>query len=336
MSGTGSPTPGSRQRERDAAEKRGRAADRAAADADKSAAEREQSIVGGMQAASDADRRSSEKDDADSDADQRASDHDQDVQDGPDKAAPRAPQPSKVVRKTTAKSRRATRDKRTETARLRETASGAESPADVVEEVQELAARGRSRAASDRRRSAGDRRAAAETQTRLEAELYAARLDSLTGAFGRDLGTTMLTNEIDRAQRGDKPFVLAFIDIDDMKGLNDRDGHAAGDEALRSLVTIMRANLRSFDPIVRYGGDEFLCGIGGVDVADVERRFKAVDAALREQIQVGISAGVAKLEPNESLDGLIARADANLLATKRGRPRAGGRQRESRRVPGTG
>ena len=319
MSGPDSSTPESRQRKRDAVAKRGLDADRAAADADRTAADREQSIVGGMQEASDADRRSSEKDDADSAADQRASDHDQHVQDDQAKAAPQGPQPSKVVRKTTAKSRRATRDERTETARLRETASGAESPAEVVEEVQALAAGGRSRAASDRRRSAGDRRAAAETQARLEAELYAARLDALTGAFGRNLGTTMLTNEIDRARRDDQTFVLAFIDVDDMKGLNDRDGHAAGDQALVSLVSILRANLRSFDPVVRYGGDEFVCGIGGVEVADVKRRFKAVDAALRKEIHVGISVGVAALEANESLDDLTARADAKLLRTKRGR-----------------
>lgn len=318
MSGTGSTTPKSRQRERDVAEKHGRDADRAAADADQTAADREQSIVGGMQAASDADRRSSEQDDADSDADQRASDQDQDGQDGLDATTRQDRSPSEVVRKTTARSRRATRDERTETARLRET-SGAESAAEVVEEVQSLAAGGRSRAASDRRRSAGDRRAAAETQARLEAELYAARLDSLTGAFGRDLGTTMLTNEIDRARRHDQPFVVAFIDIDDMKGLNDRDGHAAGDQALLTLVSIVRANLRSFDPVVRYGGDEFVCGIGGVDVADVERRFAAIDAAVRHEIRVGISVGVAALEANESLDDLIARADANLLETKRAR-----------------
>lgn len=336
MSGTASKTSESRQRKRDAAEKHGRDADRAAADADQIAADREQSIVSGMQAASDADRRSSAQDDADSRADQRASDHDQEGQEGPDAATRHDPPPSEVVRKTTAKSRRATRDKRTETARLRETASGAESPAEVVEKVQALAAGGRSRAASDRRRSADDRRAAAETQARLEAELHAARLDSLTGAFGRDLGTTMLTNEIDRSQRDHQPFVLAFVDIDDMKGLNDRNGHAAGDRALRSLVSIMRAHLRSFDPVVRYGGDEFVCGIGGVDVADVERRFAEIDAALRHEVGVGISAGVVALEANDSLDDLIARADANLLETKRTRRRAGGRKGASRPVRAAG
>jgi diguanylate cyclase (GGDEF)-like protein len=115
-----------------------------------------------------------------------------------------------------------------------------------------------------------------------------------------------------------------------MKGLNDRDGHAAGDQALRSLVSIMRANVRSFDPVVRYGGDEFVCGIGGVGIADVERRFGVIDAALRHELRVGISVGLAALEGAESLDELTARADANLLEAKRGRSLAAGRDGNAR------
>jgi diguanylate cyclase (GGDEF)-like protein len=218
-----------------------------------------------------------------------------------------------------------TRDARAETARRRETASGTASLSADPKHMPSQAAEGRSRAADDRRRSAGDRSEAAETRARLEAELDAARLDSLTGALGRDLGRLMLSNEIERARRDDGRFILAFIDIDDMKGLNDRQGHAAGDQALRSLASIMRANLRSFDPVVRYGGDEFVCGISGVGIADVERRFRVIDAALRHELRVGISFGLAVLEGKESLDELTARADANLLEAKRGRsPAAGG------------
>jgi diguanylate cyclase (GGDEF)-like protein len=110
-----------------------------------------------------------------------------------------------------------------------------------------------------------------------------------------------------------------------MKGLNDRHGHAAGDQALRSLASIIRAHLRSFDPVLRYGGDEFVCGIGGVDIADVERRFAAIDAALRHELRVGISFGLAVLDGTESLNELVARADANLLEVKgrKRRPAAG-------------
>jgi diguanylate cyclase (GGDEF)-like protein len=320
--------PEARRRARDAAQKRGQDADRAAEDADQTAADREQRLVNEVLAASDADRQSSERDEADSDADQRASDEDQAHFDGARDATGPATEgerpASGLAREATARSRRITRDARAETARTRESAPGnPSSRAGGVEQVQSDAAEGRSRAADDRRRSADDRSDAAETQAGLEAELDAARLDALTGALRRDLGTLMLTNEIDRARRADGRFVLAYVDIDDMKGLNDRDGHAAGDEALRSLVSIMRANLRSFDPVVRYGGDEFVCGIGGVGIADAERRFEAIDAALRRELGVGISVGVAALKGDESLDELTARADARLLDAKHGRRHAG-------------
>ncbi len=92
---------------------------------------------------------------------------------------------------------------------------------------------------------------------------------------------------------------------------------------------IMRANLRSFDPVVRYGGDEFVRGMGGVDITDVEHRFEVIDTTLRDDLGVGISVGVAALEAKESLDDLTARADAKLLATKRARRRSGGRDGEN-------
>ncbi len=303
-------TPESRKRARDAAEKRGLDADRAAADADQTAADREQSILDEVRAASDADRLASDQDEADSEADQRTSD-----QERAGLVHDPAGQQDRLAREATARSRRVTRDARAETARGRETA---------FETVQSAAAEGHSRAADDRRRSAGDRSDAAQTRAGLEAELDAARLDTLTGALRRDLGALMLSNEIERARRGDGRFILAYIDIDDMKGLNDCDGHAAGDQALRSLVSIMRANLRSFDPIVRYGGDEFVCGIGGVGIADAQRRFEVIDAALRHELQVGISVGLAALVGDESLDELTRRADASLLDAKRERHLAAG------------
>ena len=98
-------------------------------------------------------------------------------------------------------------------------------------------------------------------RARLEAELQRAHLDGLTGAFRREMGRLALRNEIDRARRADGKFVIAYIDVDGLKGVNDRNGHAAGDRVLRMLVATMRANLRSYDPIVRFGGDEFVCGI---------------------------------------------------------------------------
>jgi GGDEF domain-containing protein len=85
------------------------------------------------------------------------------------------------------------------------------------------------------------------------------------------------------------------------------------------LVSIIRTSLRSFDPIVRYGGDEFVCGLGGVDVADVERRFDLIDRSLQAAVGAGISVGLSALAAGETLDDVLARADAALLAAKQAR-----------------
>ena len=177
----------------------------------------------------------------------------------------------------------------------------------------------RVRAAEDRERAARDRAEAARERARLEAELESAHLDDLTGAFRREIGRLALSHEIDHARRGDGRFVIAFVDVDDMKVVNDRDGHAAGDHVLKTLVAAMRSNLRSFDPVVRYGGDEFVCGLGGADLGDVERRFNLIRQALVSEVGVGISVGLAALAAEETLDEVTARADASLLEIKKRR-----------------
>ena len=154
----------------------------------------------------------------------------------------------------------------------------------------------------------------------LEARLQRAHLDALTGAYRREMGRLALKNEIDRARRTDGRFVIAFVDVDDMKGVNDREGHAAGDRILRTLVATMRANLRSYDPIVRFGGDEFILGIASIDPSEAEHRLAVIDQSLRHATGVGITSGFASLEGNETLEELTARADAALIEKKRTRP----------------
>lgn len=164
-----------------------------------------------------------------------------------------------------------------------------------------------------------DTNEAALERARLEAQLQRAHLDGLTGAYRREVGRLAMRNEIERARRGDGRFVMAFVDVDGLKGVNDRDGHAAGDRVLRTLAATMRANLRSYDPIVRYGGDEFVCGVASIDTAEVEHRITVIDQSLRNATGVGITAGLAAMGANESLEELTERADAALLEAKRSR-----------------
>jgi diguanylate cyclase (GGDEF)-like protein len=177
----------------------------------------------------------------------------------------------------------------------------------------------RERAAADRERAAAERAAAARERERLEAELHVAYIDDLTGTFRRELGALALKLEVKRARRGNGQLVIAFVDVDGLKGVNDRSGHEAGDHVLHTLATTLRANLRSFDPIVRHGGDEFVCGIGGVSLEDAERRFELIDRALQDEVGVGVSVGLAALAEGETLEQVTARADAQLLEAKNGR-----------------
>jgi diguanylate cyclase (GGDEF)-like protein len=180
----------------------------------------------------------------------------------------------------------------------------------------------RMHAAADREQAAIDRDHAARELEGLRAELERAQLDDLTGAYRRPLGELELTNEIARARRSDGRLVLAFVDVDSLKARNDREGHAAGDALLRSVVAAIRANLRSYDPIVRFGGDEFVCALSSTDLHGARRRFDEIRATLREADDAAsISVGLAELGPDEGLRELTARGDAALYRAKRRRRR---------------
>jgi diguanylate cyclase (GGDEF)-like protein len=167
-----------------------------------------------------------------------------------------------------------------------------------------------------RAQSERERAGAAKERAQFEAELQAAHLDQLTGAYRREMGRLALSHEIDRARRGDGRFVLAFVDVDGLKRVNDHNGHAAGDGALKTVVRAMRAHLRSFDPIMRYGGDEFVAGLGGADLEQAERRFALIRAAIVRESGVAISVGLAALTDDESADQLTERADAAMLEAR--------------------
>jgi diguanylate cyclase (GGDEF)-like protein len=178
------------------------------------------------------------------------------------------------------------------------------------------AAADRTRAAEDRQRAATDRADAARDKAALEAALRSAHLDELTGAYRREMGRLALTQEIDRARRADGRLVVAFVDVDGLKDLNDREGHAAGDRVLQTVVGAIRTKLRSFDPITRYGGDEFVCGLGGTDLVEAERRFESIGIAIEAEAGVGISVGLVALANGDTADELTERADAAMLEVK--------------------
>nr|MDQ6915129.1 GGDEF domain-containing protein [Actinomycetota bacterium] len=178
----------------------------------------------------------------------------------------------------------------------------------------------RARAAADRDRAAADRDQAAIDREHARAALLHAHVDELTGSYRRGVGILALQREIDRARRSGGRLVLAFVDVDGLKELNDREGHAAGDALLIDVVETIRSHLRSYDPVVRFGGDEFLCALSDLDLDSARTRFAEIQAALREVREgCSVSVGLAALRSDDSLEDLTARGDAALYEAKRGK-----------------
>jgi diguanylate cyclase (GGDEF)-like protein len=177
--------------------------------------------------------------------------------------------------------------------------------------------------ATDRAAAATDREIAADDQA-------SASLDELTGAHRRGAGLAELEREIARSRRTGEPLVVAYVDVDGLKTVNDTRGHAAGDRVLCELVRALRGQLRQHDLIVRVGGDEFVCVLPGGTIPMVSERFAAVSAELMTLPErLSISVGLAQPEGNETAADLVLRADAALLHER-------AQREESRHHPGSG
>ncbi len=175
------------------------------------------------------------------------------------------------------------------------------------------AAKDREQAARDRAQAAQDRAQAAQDRAELAHQLAIAETDELTGARARAAGLAELEHEVDRAHRTNKQLVVGYVDVVGLKAVNDTAGHGAGDELLRCAVRTIRAHLRSYDLIVRLGGDEFLCVLSDVTTPTAAARFDAIRNALAEDPAAPeIRLGIGALLPDDTAADLVSRADAAL------------------------
>jgi diguanylate cyclase (GGDEF)-like protein len=146
--------------------------------------------------------------------------------------------------------------------------------------------------------------------------------DSVTGLFNRHAGELVLEREVARARRTRVPFSLALIDVDHFKDVNDRHGHAAGDEVLKQVSSVLTSTFRASDLAVRWGGDEFLVFLPDVPAGGAmvfaERARSQVEALFFGSTgTVTLSAGVAQVGPDEDAYAAVRRADAQLYEAKR-------------------
>ena len=183
----------------------------------------------------------------------------------------------------------------------------------------------REQAALDREQAGLDREQAKldRAQSALERVSGARKdylIDELTGILRRGPGLRELQHEIDRARRQGHPLVVAFIDVNGLKSVNDREGHAAGDQVLREVAQALRQGLRSYDLLLRYGGDEFVCALSDADIPQAEQRLRAVTDLLQGAPKhASIDWGLAELAMTDSLDDLVDRADSALYMARRSR-----------------
>jgi len=148
--------------------------------------------------------------------------------------------------------------------------------------------------------------------------------DSLTGVFNRRAILDALSRELIRADRHYSALSVGLCDIDHFKSINDRFGHQVGDDVLQGVVRLLRSNLRTYDLIGRYGGEEFLV-IAPSSTADpacalYERLCRSLSAstipARNEEVRVSVSIGVAATGGHSKMDDLLAKADAALYKAK--------------------
>jgi diguanylate cyclase (GGDEF)-like protein len=176
----------------------------------------------------------------------------------------------------------------------------------------------RQAAADDRANAARDRQHAALDRLAYAHELAAAATDEMTGALRRGVGLAALQREMDRTRRAGEQLTVAFIDVDGLKAVNDRDGHSAGDALLRTVVSLVTEEFRSYDLILRYGGDEFVCSFSGDGLDEIGKRFKRVSSKLGEVAPgASVSVGVSQRRSGETIETLLDRADAQMIATRR-------------------
>lgn len=155
----------------------------------------------------------------------------------------------------------------------------------------------------------------------------ASELDTLTGLHNRFAMRRELIRERQRSIRSGNPSIIALADVDHFKSVNDTHGHAIGDRVLQKTAELLTANVRPFDHLFRYGGEEFLICLPSADHKQALSILNRIRTALEsteidngdgKTLKVTASFGAAEMNAEEELDATIEKADKALYAAKQG------------------
>lgn len=148
--------------------------------------------------------------------------------------------------------------------------------------------------------------------------------DSLTGLLKHSLAMSEISKEHSRCQRLGLTSVVAMLDLDHFKQVNDQYGHRIGDLVIKGLSNLLRHRLRKTDVIGRYGGEEFIVAMHGCSVQDASQSLKGICEQMasiafpggNREFFVTLSVGVAALDAYDSADAAIEAADRALYQRK--------------------
>jgi len=147
--------------------------------------------------------------------------------------------------------------------------------------------------------------------------------DEKTGIYNHRFFKTIFEMELEKARRNSKnKFSLIVIDIDFFKKFNDTYGHLVGDEILKELAGVLQKEIRKYDILARFGGEEFFVLLPNTKI----QRAKKVAERLRKNLwknkklkkyKVTISLGVTEYKPRDKMSTAVKRADNALYDSKR-------------------
>ena len=149
-----------------------------------------------------------------------------------------------------------------------------------------------------------------------------ARTDYLTRVANARAFDEAVQMEISRSRRYAHPFTVAYVDVDDFKSVNDKLGHSAGDEVLRSIAQTIVANVRETDVVARLGGDEFALLMPETDSESARSAIRKIQSVLRRETNrsgwgVTVSVGVLTcVAPPHTTDELLRMTDELMYSVK--------------------